>query len=153
MDKKKWDLKIVMELFHHELVRYAISGGVVTLVNAACYFLLLESGVVYMAANMISLLSAKIVGYFLNKLWVYHSMCRDWMQTGAELLRYFAARGFTGLLDFFCVMFLVEYAGVGERMAKILFMGMVVILNYILGKKVVFVSDKKVSVENEIESW
>ncbi len=56
-------------------------------------------------------------------------------------------------LDFFCVMFLVEYAGVGERMAKILFMGMVVILNYILGKKVVFVSDKKVSVENEIESW
>lgn len=140
MPKKKWNRKFVRQLLNNEVVRYAVSGGMVTLANAACYFLLLETGLVYTAANIISLLFAKTVGYFLNKLWVYHSRCGNWMQAGIELLRYIAARGFTGLLDFFGVVFLVEYVGIGERISKILLMGVVVILNYVLGKKLVFIS-------------
>ncbi|MCI9122578.1 MAG: GtrA family protein [Eubacterium sp.] len=140
MPKKKWNWKFVRQLLNKEVVCYAVSGGMVTLANAACYFLLLEAGAVYTAANIISLLFAKAAGYFLNKLWVFHSKCGNWMQTGTELLRYIAARGFTGLLDFFGVVFLVEYAGIGARASKILLMGVVVILNYVLEKKMVFIS-------------
>lgn len=146
--KWKWMARRVLD---NEVARYVISGGGVTLINVAGYFVLLEAGVVYTAANIASLVLSKAAGYFLNKFWVYRSECKGWVQMAGELTRYILARGFTGLFDFFGVMVLVEYVGMGEQISKLLLMAVVEILNYILGKKAVLISSKKKSLPRKFE--
>lgn len=131
--------KLINKIFSSEFLRYGIAGGCVTLSNAIFYFLFLHVGIVYTFANVISLILSKAVGYFMNKFWVYRSKCASLKDAFFELLRFIGARGFTGLVDFFGVILLVEIFNFGERISKIILMLIVIILNYVLGKKAVFV--------------
>lgn len=136
-------IKWIKNSLNNEIVRYTISGGIVTLTNAAGYFILLNIGVVYTAANIISLVMSKVVGYLLNKFWVYKSHNSSFKQMLMELIRFILARGFTGLIDFFGLIVMVELIGVNERISKIIIMLIVIVLNYILGKKAVFIKNEK----------
>lgn len=122
-----------------EIFRYGIAGGCVTLSNALSYFLLLHLGIVYTAANVASLILSKTIGYFLNKFWVYKSRCDSVKEAFFELFRFICARGFTGIVDFLGVVILVEVFACDEHISKIILMVLVILLNYVLGKKAVFV--------------
>ena len=65
------------------------------------------------------------------------------MQMILELCRFILARGLTGLLDFFGLIALVELCGWNERISKIAIMLLVIVLNYVLGKKAVFVKKER----------
>jgi len=129
----------IKRVFSLEILRYGIAGGCVTLSNVLTYFLLLQFGVVYTVANIVSLVLSKTVGYFLNKFWVYKSRCESLKEVLFELLRFIGARGFTGIVDFAGVVLLVEIFSFNERISKIVLMLLVIVLNYILGKKAVFI--------------
>lgn len=141
--------KLIHRALNHEIIRYAITGGLVTLTNGAAYFLLREVGMIYTAANIISLILSKVVGYLLNKFWVYRSKNDSLRQTFLELFRFILARGFTGLVDFFGLILMVELLGCNDRISKIAIMLLVIVLNYVLGKKAVFVKKKDYKSENE----
>lgn len=129
----------IKKIFSLEILRYGIAGGCVTLSNALLYFVFLQFGIVYTVANIISLVLSKTIGYFMNKFWVYESKCGSLKEAFFELLRFIGARGFTGLVDFFGVIVFVEFFSFGERISKIILMLLVIVLNYILGKKAVFI--------------
>lgn len=131
--------KIISFFLSSEIIRYIISGGTVTLTNAVGYFVLLQVGMVYTVANIISLVLSKTVGYLLNKFFVYKSVTETPKDSLLELLRFALARGFTGIVDFVGLIILVEVFKVDERPGKIVIMLLVMVLNYILGKKAVFV--------------
>lgn len=131
-------IRLIQRLLKNEIIRYTIAGGLVTLTNAIGYFLLLQFGMLYTIANVISLILSKVIGYLLNKFWVYRSHSANLLQMMLELLRFIIARGFTGLIDFFGVIVLVEFVGMGEKISKVIVIFIVVVLNYILGKKAVF---------------
>lgn len=126
-----------------ELLRYCVSGVIVAAVNLLTYHALLWAGVVYAVANITGIVLGKCAGYALNKFWVYQSRTSGVRETLRELLRYIFARGFTGLLDFFGLIFLVEVCGWDEKMSKWIVVGVVLLLNYIFGKKLVFVRKSK----------
>lgn len=133
-------VKKQIKIIENEMVRYCISGVLVTLANAMGYFVLVQIGFVYTLANMISIVISKIVGYILNKFFVYRSKNSSVKQMIAELVRFVLARGFTGIVDFFGVVILVKYLSIGEYVAKIMVITIVIILNYVIGKKVVFIN-------------
>ncbi len=136
-------IELVKKLLSSEIIRYIIAGGTVTVTNAVGYLLLLQLGVVYTVANIISLIVSKSVGYLMNKFFVYHSHNDSIWETILELVRFVIARGFTGLVDFVGLIILVEMIGVGERIGKIIVMLLVMVLNYVLGKKAVFIKKKE----------
>lgn len=136
-------IQMIRRALDSEVIRYAITGGIVTLTNAVGYFALLQTGIVYTAANIISLILSKTVGYLLNKFWVYRSKNDNFIQMILELCRFILARGLTGLLDFFGLIALVELCGWNERISKIAIMLLVIVLNYVLGKKAVFVKKER----------
>ena len=136
-------IKLIRRFLDNEIIRYAITGGLVTLTNAVGYFLLREIGIIYTVSNIVSLILSKVVGYLLNKFWVYKSINDSLMQTFLELLRFILARGFTGLVDFFGLILMVELFGWNDRISKIIIMILVIILNYVLGKKAVFIKKEK----------
>ncbi|MBO5292263.1 MAG: GtrA family protein [Lachnospiraceae bacterium] len=129
----------IWEFFHSELFRYGIGGGSVTVINFALYTLLVACSVKYTVANVIALVVSKTWGYFINKFYIFRSHTHGIRETLEELLRFVAARGFTGLVDYLGVVFLVEILKVNELFSKYFIVVLIIILNYVLGKKAVFV--------------
>ncbi len=148
MTEKKDKLKMLaVRFFSSEIFRYGIAGGVVTISNYLIFLLLFELGLYYSVANVISLVMSKTIGYLMNKFFVYRSKTEGAAEFFAELLRFVLARGFTGLVDFFGLILLVEVIHLDERVGKWIVMMIVIVLNYVLGKKAVFV--KKRGTEDE----
>lgn len=129
----------VRRFLDKEIIRYGIAGAAVTLVNTLVYLLFLGAGMAYMAADVISILMSKATAYFLNKFWVYKSKSENKVQMLLELGRFVLARGFTGLVDFFGLVLLVELCGLDKQISKVIIVFLVLVLNYVLGKKAVFV--------------
>lgn len=136
---KKIFIKIFKKVFSREFITYGVFGVLTTLVNILVFKLLFENlAIAYGVANIIAVLSAKIFAYITNKLFVFRSHCENIKELIIEILKYVFARGFTGLIDIFGMFFAVELLNADEMITKYIIQVIVIILNYILGKKVVF---------------
>ena len=130
---------MIKKLFTSEFVKYVFSGGAITATNFAVFYLLFSLlGVHYTVANIAALILSKTVGYLLNKLWVFQSKTAGFWGFIKEFAAFFATRGFTGLVDYFGLILLVEVFGLNKLMCKGFVMAAVIVLNYILGKFFVF---------------
>lgn len=131
-----------------ELFRYGIVGFSTTLINLITYhiFLLILD---YKIANLIALIVSKTYGYFANKTIVFKSKTNTLRSWVTEVLKFIAARGFTAVVDYFGLIFAVEVLGWNNIVSKYLIQIIVIILNYILGKYVVFNGDRETNEEHE----
>ena len=118
-----------------ELIRYGIIGVCTTAVNFAVFFLL-RPVLQVDAANVIAIVSSVLFAYITNKLFVFRSRAKNFKALIAECGSFFSSRAFTMML---------EFAGVAalrfiilDWQAKIIFNVVVIVLNYILSKKIVF---------------
>lgn len=121
---------------HHQELCPAIKLGIVI------YQLLLQF-IDYRLSNLIAIISAKIFAYFVNKKFVFHSKCANVRELFLEILRFTLTRGFTGLVDYFGLILLVEGFQFSQSISKYAIQAVVIILNYIFGKKTVFVTAVK----------
>ena len=106
-------------------------------------FLLL--GLDYKISNLISLVAGKMSAYICNKFFVFkvrNTRFSEWIK---EFLRFIFARGATLFIDYFGLIFLVEVVEFNKIFSKYAIVTIVLILNYILGKLIVFrkTNDKK----------
>ena len=129
-------------LVNRETVLYAVVGVLTSVLNVAVFLLLLKGGLDYRISNIIALVITKLAAYICNKLIVFKSRCENFVKLILEFLRFLIARGATMLIDYFGLIFLVEVCGISEFFGKCLTTVVVVILNYIIGKKAVFLDRK-----------
>ena len=132
--------KSIKQILQQEFLRYLLSGVSITLVNFILFFVFLQLNWLYQTANLSAIVLAKIYGFFINKYFVYRSSSSA--SLFSEIWRYVLVRGSTGVLDYFAVLSLVEYAVFSPLMAKIVTLIVVILLNYILGKFFVFARGK-----------
>ena len=121
-----------------EIFRYLISGVSVTVLNIVLYTVLVLFDVKYTIANLVSIVVAKVYAYLINKFYVYRHRAKSWKDLAEEILKFAVVRGSTGVLDYFGVVFLVEMLSFDSLIAKYFVTLLVIVLNYILGKKYVF---------------
>lgn len=139
MEKAKTLLrKILKKVFSREFISYVVFGVLTTVVNILLFRVGLEAGITYSIANLIAIIGAKVFAYITNKLFVFRHRCESFRALLLEMLRFVFARGFTGLVDFFGLLFAVELLHADEMIAKYILQVIVILLNYILSKKVVF---------------
>ena len=127
---------MIQKALSKEIIRYGISGVLISLVNLGVYTGLVYLGMRYEFANIIALVLNRIVGFALNKYFVFRSTSegRFWR----EFWGFMAARGLSGLVDYFGVILLVDQLHVNEVLSKGFVMIFVIVLNYFLGKFLVF---------------
>lgn len=136
--------KILRKVLSREFITYVVCGVMTTLVNILIFSLLFQQmGMAYGMANIIAVLLAKVFAYGANKLIVFRRHCANAKELIGEIVRYVFARGFTGLIDIGGMFFAVELLHADEMMTKYVLQVIVIALNYILGKKVVFRSYEK----------
>lgn len=123
-----------------EAFRFAFWGVVTTLANYFSFFLL-EKVMAYQIANLISIIFTKVFVYYTNKRFVFRTKT-NWKGQVGEVFRYVVGRGFTGVVDFFGLIVLVDLMGIDGRIGKIIMIAVIMPLNYILGRVFVFKKDK-----------
>lgn len=136
-----WRVKgkpLLASLTDPEIVRYLAAGAMTTAVNLGGFHLLSVLGLDYRIANAIALVASKVFAYAANKLYVFRSKSATPSELLKELGRYIAARGFTGVLDYLLLIVFVEAFHWDAGISKIGIQAIVILLNFLLGKFLVF---------------
>jgi len=128
----------VQKLFSREVILYGIFGVLTTALNIVIFQIALMHGIDYRIANIIALISTKIAAYVVNKLFVFHSHCKDLAGLLKEFGRFIVARGATMAVDYLGLIVLVETLDVDKRIGKYMTTCIVVVINYFFSKGVVF---------------
>ena len=130
---------------YRELIVYFITGVLTTLVNWAAYALCVRGfGWSVAVSNAVAWVAAVAFAYITNKLWVFRSFKWELRFVIKEAFLFVSARILTGLFEIVSVPLLVSIGldqkifGVKGMWAKILVSAVVMVLNYVFSKLIVF---------------
>lgn len=136
-------------LINGETIRYGFFGVVTTVINIGLYRLLLHFGMEYTTANLIAVIAAKIAAFFANKIFVFQVRSENMKALFVEVFRYLYTRGFTLLVDYFGLILLVDVLGGSQKYMKYITTLLVVIINYLFGKFLIFKKKKETAPKEE----
>ncbi|MBQ8475410.1 MAG: GtrA family protein [Clostridia bacterium] len=146
-------MKIITDLFkkYREIIMYLIFGVSTTAVNWVVYTTLVVlhlAGVT--AANAVAWVCAVLFAFVTNKLFVFQSHTAGFISVLKESVTFFGARIFSGLFEIFLPTLLISLGldgklfGIDGFVAKAVVSILIIIMNYVLSKLIVFRNkDKK----------
>lgn len=158
--------KLIDKFFTREIVTYVIFGVLTTAVNLVTFYItkkiftsvgwngvfnavigsagwekaldLLGKGTDYLDATVIAWTVAVIFAFVTNKLIVFESKSWKPSVAGKEFAGFIGARLFSLLVELLCMFLMVTVIGMNEFIAKIIVQIIVVILNYVFSKLLIF---------------
>lgn len=132
----KW--KEIMEKYR-ELISYIFWGVMTTLVNYAVYFLCTKAvGIDYLISNGAAWVAAVVFAFWVNKVYVFQSQSLDGKTMAREFGTFVSARVLSGVLETGMLLLFVEVLHFNDSVIKVIASVLVVIINYILSKLIIF---------------
>ena len=134
---KKWIHK------YWDILSYLFFGGLTTLVNFLVYFPLhnwLSLSATF--SNVIAWAVAVAFAYVTNKPFVFRSHDWSWKCVGPELAKFVSCRIGSGLLETAIIFVTVDCLTWDGNLMKIITSVLVVILNYVASKLLIFTNKK-----------
>ena len=129
---------------HKEGLLYLFFGGVTTLVSWLVFWLFeTPLGVNELIANLISWVISVAVAYLTNRIWVFSAHATRAGRILLEILSFYLSRVATLLLEEGILLLFVTWLGMNAMLIKIAASVLVVILNYVLSKLLVFRKQKE----------
>ncbi len=146
---------MIKKLFekYKEVISYVFFGVLATVVNLVSFkiFNAVLGAHLYLLTNVISWLITVIFAYFTNKLWVFESKSWKAEVVIKELIGFFGARIFSLVFEEAGLWLMIDIMHMGKiswdifsfnldgnMIAKIIMQVVVVILNYVFSKLVIF---------------
>ena len=127
---------MMMIKFDRELVLYVVFGAFTFFVNIAVYFLFEDVlGVNYLISNIIAWFFSVLFAYITNRIWVFESKSPDILK---EMALFFGGRIFSGVVDTALMYLFIDVMMIGDAISKIVVQIIVIVLNYIFSKLIVF---------------
>ena len=144
---------------YREVISYLFWGGMTTLVSWGTYSVFailfksqvgevhlfgIDMSMVVLVSNILSWICACLFAFVANKLWVFQS--KSWKKNIwlSEFWKFLSARIVTGLLEIIAVPLMVGLGmnqtilGVEGMVAKVVVSVLVVVLNYVFSKLLIF---------------
>ena len=140
--KKIWNF--IWDIYHkyEEVWNYLISGALGVVVNLAAYELCRKLGAEIILSNVISWIIAVIFMYITNKFFVFKSKTENFKKFLKEFAAFVTARIFTLLVETLILYLGVYVLNINDLIIKIVAQIVVIILNYILSKLIIFKKKK-----------
>ena len=121
---------------YQEIIIYLITGGLATLISFTAQFIPKYFMNTPVAVNTtISWICAVTFAFFANKFWVFQSESKNYIQ---EALKFYAARIITYFIELTLLIITVELLNQNEYIMKIIAQIIIIILNYIFSKFLIF---------------
>ena len=122
-----------------EAMRYLIVGVLTTLINFGIFTLMHEIAKIdYNVSNVTSLSVSVVFAYITNKLIVFKRRCDTMAELAYEFIKFIGSRLVTIALEIGAVWLFVEELTLNALVSKGVILVVVVILNYIISKLIVF---------------
>ena len=133
--------KIKEQYFKYkEIINYLVFGGLATVVNFVTYFIVARLiGIDEVLSSGISWFFSVLFAYITNKLFVFESKTDGIKAVLIEMGSFFLARIVSGILcDVGTFAIMVKVFNINDLFAKIVTQVMVVIVNYVFSKLIIF---------------
>lgn len=133
--------KIKEQYFKYkEIINYLVFGGLATVVNFVTYFIVARlMGIDEVLSSGISWFFSVLFAYITNKLFVFESKTDGIKAVLIEMGSFFLARIVSGILcDVGTFALMVKVFNINDLFAKIVTQVMVVIVNYVFSKLIIF---------------
>ena len=135
----------IKALLNNEGISYLFWGVCSTIVNWSVYTVTISCTSLSMAAcNFLAWIAAILFAYVTNKLFVFHSHAATPALLLKEFLLFIGARVFTGIFEvtlpslLYTLGVTASFLGIRGFWAKALVSVLVIVLNYILSKLIIF---------------
>ncbi len=128
----------VRKLYSNDIVRYVFFGGCTTLVNLATFFLMRKAGAALQVANITSIILAVLFAYVVNSRFVFQEKCETLGQQAWSFCKFVGARAATMVIEVGGVWLLIDVLKWGDMPGKLLTQFIVLVLNYVFSKFLVF---------------
>ena len=151
---------MIKKLFlkYKELISYVFFGVLATIVSILSFkrFDVLLGPQLYLLSNVISWIITVIFAYFTNKIWVFESKSWKANVLVKEIVSFFGARVFSLVVEEAGLWLMIDQMDMGgiswdiltfsisgNMIAKIIMQVVVVILNYVFSKLIIFKKKKE----------
>lgn len=130
---------------YKEVINYLIFGGLTTIVNFSSYFVFTKMlGIEEVLSSGLSWFCSVLFAYITNKLFVFDSKTNTKKELLIECVSFFMARILSGILcDVGTFAIMVKVLKINDIVAKIVTQVMVVVVNYVFSKLIVFRKSKE----------
>lgn len=124
---------------YREAIVYIFFGGCTTLINLGTYYLLRNlTNWNYNLENVISVSISILFAYFVNSRFVFRSAVHGFVPRIYEFFKFVSARFVTMLIEVGGVWIMVDFLSIPDRFSKLIIQFIVLVLNYIFSKLLVF---------------
>lgn len=128
---------------YKEQINYLVFGVLTTAINIVVYYfaynILTISNVI---SNIIAWILSVLFAYITNKYWVFENYNNKISELIYEIFSFFGCRLATGLIDLLIMYITVDILSLNSLVMKIISNVIVIILNYIASKIIVFKNKK-----------
>ena len=122
--------------FKKELVSYIFFGILTSVINIFVFLVLTDSfHINYIISNIIAWAVSVLFAYVTNRIWVFKSKNENIVK---EIFLFYFGRFFTVIVDTAFMILFIELLHFGNSFSKIVVAIIVIILNYVISKIVVF---------------
>ena len=139
-------MKKILELYkkYKEIINYLIFGGLATVVNFVSYYIFARTlNIDEVISSGLSWFCAVLFAYVTNKLFVFETKKSNKKEVIKEMLSFFLARVISGALcDVGTFALMIKVLGINDIIAKLVTQVMVIIVNYLFSKLIVFKKEK-----------
>ena len=136
---------------YEEVIKYLIIGILTTMVNYIIFVILVNIAKIEMhTSNIIAWLISVIFAYFTNKLFVFESKSFEIKVLIKEISTFGIARIFSLLLEEAILYIFVNKLEMNKLIIKLIANIIVIVLNYVLSKFIIFRDKKKEQKQNKI---
>ena len=144
--KEEIKLEKIKELYtkYKEVINYLVFGVLSTIVNFFTYFISARLiGIDEVISSGISWFCAVLFAYITNKVFVFESKTHGIKEFVKEIVSFFLARIISGALcDVGTFAIMVKVLHINDIISKVVTQVMVVIVNYIFSKLIIFKKKK-----------
>lgn len=142
VDFKHINWKTIKGLYfgYKEIINYLVFGGLATVVNFVSYYIFARMiGIDEVISSGLSWFFSVLFAYITNKLFVFESKTENLKAVVKECVSFFMARIISGILcDVGTFALMVKVFNINDIVAKLVTQVMVVIVNYIFSKFIIF---------------
>lgn len=136
MNKQKTVINnLIAKFMTKEVILYLVFGAFTTFVNIGTLYLLVTyTHLNNNLANIIAIVLSIIFAYITNRKLVFNSTASNVKEVFNEILKFFSARLFTMIVEFFGFMLLFNVMNIPNLISKATITILVIILNFFLSK-------------------
>lgn len=124
---------------HKEVLLYLFFGGLTFIISIASYaFFDITMEMNELVANIFSWIIAVLFAYITNRTWVFENTKSSAAGIVQELIMFMSGRVATLVVEEVILLVFITWLGFGSMVVKIVAQVIVIVLNYIISKLIVF---------------